>query len=479
MYRYSLFTVLFLTVLAGGTAGAQNLCPPGVPSDKMICLIPQIYGPNGLVTGGGVNYPSGASSKLDFASGSLRPVNTAIVSQAASLPFASPSSGITFAWDPAAKVFAPSAGSLGPIVGDRAETIGRGKVFVGFDYQYFQFGTFDGVSLKDLPVVFTQPDNSVAVPPQTCSLNGFVTDTVNTGPCAFIRDVITVKNRLDLKVSQFITVVNFGVLNRLDVSMVIPMETVRMGISSNATVVNNSNSPFHFFDRRPGCGSLGPPPVSCMNQQFSNVRTASGIGDMIMRVKGTAWKGERAALALGADIRFPTGDAMNYLGSGAAGVQPFLTWSRNGRISPHALVGYQVNGSSVIAGDIITGSKERLPSQLTYSGGADVWLTKRITVAADLVGEQVFQARRLSKTTLTEMGGCTQVYPACAAPFAPANVDPALSASTRSVNISSVSLGAKWKPLSTVLITSNVLIRVNDGGLHAGVVPLVGVSYTF
>jgi hypothetical protein len=477
MNRYSLLIVLFFVVLAGGSAGAQNLCPPGAPSDKMICLIPQVYGPNGLVLPGGANYPSGASSQLDFATSSLRPVNTAIVSQAASLPFASPSSGITFTWDPAAKVFAPSAGSLGPIVGDRAETIGRGKVFVGFDYQYFQFGTFDGVSLKDLPIVFAQADNSVAVPGKTCSVNGFVSSPKNTLDCAFIRDVVTVKNRLDLKVSQFITVVNFGVLNRLDVSMVIPMETVRMGISSDATIVNVSNTPFHAFINRPGCGTAT---TNCLNQQFSSVRSASGIGDMIMRVKGTAWKGERAALALGADIRFPTGDAMNYLGSGAAGVQPFLTWSRNARISPHALVGYQVNGSSVIAGDITTGGKERLPSQLIYSGGVDVWLTKRVTVAADLVGEQVFQARRLSKTTFTEMGGCAgQVYPTCAAPFAPANTDPALSAASRSVNISSVSLGAKWKPLSTVLITSNVLIRINDGGLHASVVPLVGVSYTF
>ncbi len=474
MIRYSPFAVLFTIVLAGGVARAQNLCPPGVVSDKLICLIPQAYGPNGLTLAAGVTFPSGTSPQFDFASGSLRPVNAAIGSQATILPLASPSSGITFTWDAAAKVFAPSGGSLGPVVGERAETIGKNKVFVAFDYQFFKFDRFDGIGMKNLPVVFAQPDNSTALPGQTCSVNGI--PTASTGQCAFIRDVVTINNRLDLRVHQFITVVTFGLTNRIDVSTVIPIENVRMGISSNATIVNLSNSPFHAFANRPGCGTAT---TNCLNQQFSSVRIASGIGDMTMRVKAMAWKGERAALALGADIRFPSGDVQNFLGAGAAGIKPFVAWSRAARISPHVLVGYQVNGSSVLVGDISTGSKERLPGELDYSGGVDVWITKRITAAFDLVGQQVFQARRLSRTTFTEPGACTQAYPSCAAPFVPANTDPALAQATGAFNITNVSVGGKWKPFSSFLITGNVLIKVNDGGLRSSVVPLVGISYTF
>jgi len=36
-----------------------------------------------------------------------------------------------------------------------------------------------------------------------------------------------------------------------------------------------------------------------------------------------------------------------------------------------------------------------------------VWLNKRITVAFDLVGQQVFEAQRLSPKTFTELGACT------------------------------------------------------------------------
>src|SRR5262249_39239079 len=155
------------------------------------------------------------------------------------------------------------------------------------------------------------------------------------------------------------------------------------------TIVNNSNSTgqtfAHTYTFRQGCGNLSStPPQPCATQSFSNVSTASGIGDITLRVKAIGWKGERAALALGADFRVPSGDALHFLGAGAAGPKPFVVWSYRSRISPHFSVGYEMNRSSVIAGNILTGSKERLPGRFTYSGGADVWVTKSLTVAADV-----------------------------------------------------------------------------------------------
>jgi hypothetical protein len=465
MIRHWLLACLFLVVLTAETAGAQSVCPAGVASTKLVCLIPQVYGVNGLVLS------AGAPGEFDFASSTLKAVNSSIVSQVATLPLASPSSGITFTWDPASQVFAPSTGSLGPVIGERADTIGRNKFFVGFDYQYFNFTTFDGLNLKNLPTVFTQPDNSTLAAPKTCSVNGN-----NTTECAFIRDVVTANNRLDLKVHQFITILTYGLTNRVDASLIIPIENVRMAISSNTTIVNNSNSPFHFFDNRPGCGTAT---TNCLNQQFSNVGEASGIGDMTLRIKATAWKGERAAVAVGAEIRFPSGDSFDFLGSGAFGVEPFIAWSRSGRISPHVLIGYQANGSTLIAGDATTGAKDRLPGQLTYSDGIDARITKRLTAAVDVVGQEVFQVNRLAKANFTEPGACTQAFPGCLPPFQTPNVDPALTQNTGSINISDLSVGGKFMPVSNLLITGNVLIKLNDSGLRSTVVPLLGISYTF
>ncbi len=476
MSKRLLFLTLFCSVLFCLSASAQDTCPTGTQSDKVVCVIPQVYGINGL----DANNPNAVGSfSANFLTSAFRPVLSSVAMQSALLPLASPSSGITFSWDAAAKVFASSTDSYGPILGERAETIGKYRVFLGFSYQRFKFSDLDGVSLKKTPLVLTQPDDSTTFPGViTCSINAPQGSPQNTGDCGYIRDVINTSNRMDLKINQYTTFVTFGVTNRLDVSMAIPIETVSMGFASNATIVHN-DSPSRSFHAFPNCPSPGD---VCFQKVFSNSSTASGIGDMTFRVKGTAWKGERAALALGVDVRVPTGNQFNFLGAGAAGVRPFVAWSYRSRISPHLLVGYEVNGSSVIAGDVSTGTKDRLPSELTYSGGADVWLTKRITAAFDIVGQQVFQVRRIATTRYQDLGQCQDSVDAKCDPAVapgPPNSYQTLSQSTQSFNVSNASIGVKFKPFSSLLVTANVLVKLNDGGLRANYVPMVGVSYAF
>jgi hypothetical protein len=462
MSKHVLLTVFCFVVLSCTSANAQNPCPTGVASDKLVCLVPQVYGVNGLVLANSL-FPTFQNVLPE----SLTPLNSSVAKQAALLPLASPSSGITYSWDPTTQTQIRSTDSFGPILGERSETIGKHRVFLGFDYQYFKFDSVDGVDLKNLPAVFTQQDDSVDVSGRTCSVNGD-----NKGDCAFIRDVVRTKNRLDLKIQQFTTFVTFGLTDQIDVSIAIPIENVRMGMFSTATIVHNDSPTrfVHSFAPRPGCGA------PCFDGRFSNVGTASGIGDITVRVKGTAWKGERAGLALGVDVRTPTGDSFNFLGAGTAGIKPFGVWSYRSRVSPHIQVGYEVNGSSAIAGDISTGKKERLPGQLTYSGGADIWLTKSFTAAFDLVGQQVFQARRTVVGTLTEPGACDSL--SCNNP-SPAHTDPDLSQKTESYNITNASVGVKIKPFHSLVMIGNVLIKLNEGGLRAKFVPLVGISYTF
>ena len=57
----------------------------------------------------------------------------------------------------------------------------------------------------------------------------------------------------------------------------------------------------------------------------SQIHLHRSIG--VFRAKGTIFKHERTAIALGADVRVPTGDEKNFLGTGAAGVKPFLSAS--------------------------------------------------------------------------------------------------------------------------------------------------------
>ncbi len=451
---------------------AQSLCPVGVASDKLICVIPQVFGPNGLVL------PAGPSEfQNSFASNSLVPLNSAIARQAVLFPQVAPSSGITFTEDPVSKLPVPSTDSLGPIFAERADTIGKHQLFVGFDYQYLKFDSLDNFSLKSLPEVFTQPDNTFNAPPgQTCSASA---NGINTDGCAYIRDVVKVNNRIDLKIHQFITFIAFGLTDRIDVSLTVPITDVRLGIVSDATIVDVSGTGVHAFDTQPGCD----PTQNCLRQQFTKFRSASGIGDMTLRFKGTPWKGKRSAVAIGVDVRTPTGDSLNFLGAGAAGVKPFVVFSHRARFSSYLNAGFEVNGSSRIAGDISTGNKERLPSQFTYAAGTDVWLNKRITAAFAFVGQEVFEARRFVRKDVTELPQCTRNPPD---PFNPdcsstkmGPTDPNLSQTPGTFNVSNVSIGAKLRPFSNLVITANVLVKVNNGGLRADYVPLVSAAYTF
>ena len=56
---------------------------------------------------------------------------------------------------------------------------------------------------------------------------------------------------------------------------------------------------------------------------------------------------------------------------------------------------------------------------------------------------------------------------------------PEIGVSTATINQESVAFGGKISPFGRLLITANILIRVNEAGLHYKPAPLIGVSYTF
>jgi lipopolysaccharide export system protein LptA len=446
----------------------------------MVCAIPQVFGPGGLVLPAGNGAPALVGS---FDGNSLTPLNTAIATQSVLLPLASPSSGIIYSWDPVSRSYASTTDSFGPVFGERAETVGKNRLFLGVSYQYLSFSKLDGTDLKHVPEVFTQPDVAVSDPPGTvCSANP---DHLNaTGVCAFIRDVVTVQNRIDLKAHQVTVFLTYGLNNRIDISAAIPIENIRLNINSKATIVNLSDSDIHAFNPNPGC--TPSPDQNCLTDTFRNTSVASGFGDITLRAKVIAWSGERTAVAIGANVRLPTGDSLNFLGAGAAGVEPFMVWSRRARFGLHAGAGMQVNGSSKVAGDLTTGSTDRLPGRLAYSAGTDVWLTRRFTVAADFLGQTLFQTQRLTPFTFHELGACTVPY--MGPPFtcgissntiAPPNTDPDVTQSTGNANILSGSFGAKVKLAGSLLFTGNVVVKIRDGGLRSNVIPMGELSYTF
>jgi len=452
---YSVTRLVRLLVLVAliccGTMFGQT-CSTTATTSRLICVIPQLYGPAGFE----LPNPNHAAHFLSSFQQSFTPLNSAVGQELSLVPLASPASGIIYTFDKTLGAMTPSSQSFGPVLAERAETIGRHKFYVGGTYQYFGFGTLDGLDLKHLPVDFLHRE----VPA------GF------TNP-PFVQDYITTDNRIDLKLHQVTLFGTFGLTNRVDVSVAVPILSVHLGVSSNAHIVrlaaceanascNDSSSfggEYHFFDLAN--------PVGSVNKTFFTRRSASGIGDVVFRVKGTIIKGERFGLAAGADVRAPSGDEMNFLGSGAAGFKPFVALSYRGRISPHANIGYQWNGDSILAGDISTGKKASLPNQFLYSLGADIGISRRWTAAIDLLGQRVVDAQRVRRVPFVDVNGTSH------------SDIPQLELFRDSFQADDLSTGLKFRPGGNLLVTGNVIFRLDDGGLRARVIPLIGISYSF
>jgi hypothetical protein len=471
----------------------------------------------------------------------LGPLTSDIARQANLLPLASPSSGVLLSYDPSLKTFVVSTSSLGPVLGERGDTIGRHKLFVGFSYQYFNFDKIDGQNLRNIPAVLVhRPDNQDDSPAITCDASLSASSAQNTNGCAFVRDIISTQNSISLKVNQYTGYVTFGLTSHIDLSMVIPFETVRMSLYSQDTIIPGSDgsflptpgSPdatllnqnvtgtngapyfFHLFqdcpNTSPASGLSGLAP-QCVSHTFpdpawiggsgppngsSAVNSATGIGDVVARLKWNALSGERLRFAAGFDMRFPTGDALNFLGSGSYGAKPFVVLSYRARVSPHVMIGYEWNSHSILSSrqttvttfgtsleeiGLATGTKGYMPSDFLYTAGADAWLTKWLTASFDVVGARYFRGGTESVTSQQFLAQCGS---GCTAEPDPSTVTlkslaPNLGAS---YSVTNASMGVKVRPFpqaSKLVLTANVLVRLDNGGLHSKPAPMAGIGYTF
>jgi len=517
MFRLIILMSMWTLLLITTTASAQ-VCPlNGTTSSKLICLIPQVYGPFGFGFDPTKQNPTqsvlytgdhhAAHFDTDFLA-TFAPINQAVGIQVSQLPIASPSSGITFTFDKVTRLETPATDeSLGPILGERAGTIGRKRLFVGFSYQDFNFSTIDGQDTRNIPTVlqhqpFPPPFSPpiVACPPPN-GQTAFAGTKYDGDPC-FVRDYIQTTNNIHLRVHQYTIYVTYGITRHLDFSAAIPILNVQMKVTSNATIVPNSATPaavgapgnvWHSFNPlnpvlASQCASAVAANQACLQASFSDSGSATGIGDVVLRGKYTVYQGERAGFAVGMDVRLPSGDETNLLGSGAVGVKPFGVFSYKARVSPHAEVGYEVNGGSTLAGNNLvpsgsaTVAKGSLPNRFLYIVGADVVITKRLTGAFDIYGQRLFSAPEFAPQPYKDYGNCSGATNADAvncAVYTPGTTHPDVAQKIAGVNITNASLGLKLRAFSKLVITGNVLLKLDDGGLRSRAVPLVGVSYSF
>ncbi len=425
--------LVLLACLSGAGAMGQINCNNGsLASSKLVCQIPFSTGVFSDNTSAGA---TGTALKNATA------FNSAIATQVSQLPLASAAAGIVVVY----RAGVPETyNNLGPILTDRAQTIGRHRLFLGFTASQFVFTSIDGISLKSVPFTY----EATATNPTTGAVlsNTYTSESTN----------------IHFKLNQYIGVATFGVTNNIDFSIIVPIERVSVGaetFNSEAYILNADNVLV-----------LGP--YSIPSTFVPGI--ASGIGDITFNGKGVLWRGEHATVATGVNLRAPTGDELNYLGSGAWGVSPYATVSYLWKVSPHAKIGYQWNSATELNNPTLTsGGDLALPGGFQYDVGADwAWL-KHLTIAGDLLGSQYLNAPKLTLST-------TPLPTPITNPPTPSTIFlPTVTTSNSSYTINDVSAGMKWNPYRDIVLSGNALYQVDNNGLRSRITPLVGISYKF
>jgi len=440
--RVCIVGTLLVLLAPSGAAWAQQPYNVSVQVNELSRIFTELYGSSGLVVNSSTPLASGATHSGHFNSGfesEFSQFGTALTSQIVSLPLPPPASGFTYQFDPGLGVFTRSTNSFGPILSERAETIGAGRVSIGFAYQRLTFDTIEGINLGAIPAVFTH---------DSAELRGGR------------EDVVTTLNSIQATVSRSAAFLSFGVTDRLDVSVAIPVIAADVAVRSDATIrrIGTTNPETHFF--RALDDSVDT------RRTFSAFGRASGLGDITVRLKQAVAKSGTRGTAVGVDLRLPTGDERNLLGTGAPGVQPFVAWSAvYGAISPHVNAGYQWNGDSIIGGNPGTGVAEDLPDAGVYTVGAVVAVHPRITAAVDVVGRYVIDSPRIRRETFRALDG-TSVFPN-------------ITFTSGSFNELSSAVGLKVNVAGRLLLDVNLLVSLNSVGLRDKISPLIGLEYAF
>ncbi|NNG16697.1 MAG: hypothetical protein HKM89_09465 [Gemmatimonadales bacterium] len=394
--------------------------------------------PTGIQAHGSHFVPSAVSSN-----GSLITfLTSALGSNIANIPISATSSGTTFRFK--AGVPVPTSTSSGPIFAERAQTLGRGRVLIGVSVSQFNFKSLRGVDLNAIRLNFTHQNTDF---PGCDSIFGG--DCSDQGLPTFENDFIQMDLDLNIDVRAVSFVMTYGLLDRVDIGVALPIITTSLRGRSEAQVVPFTESQAaHFFD-----GTFTDPDLFA--SRFVE-GSATGIGDLAVRAKVAVSDAQRAKFAILADARFATGSEEDFLGSGDFALRGVgILSAQFGAFSPHANLGYLYRAGSLTNDAVLA------------TVGFDQLMAPWATLAVDLVSELQVGTNRL------KLPGEVVIQQ----PFR-RTIQPSTIPNTRD-DIVNASLGFKFLTSAGVSIITNAIWPLNRAGLRPNVVWTAALEYGF
>jgi hypothetical protein len=356
--------------------------------------------------------------------------------------FSSATAGVTY--DLSSGVPVRSTSSLGPVFAERAETLGRNRLNVGWNFSFLNQSRLRGLPLSDMAFTFTHED--VGAPGLGDSDNEL--------------DTIDLAMNMGLQSTVVVFSTSYGITDRLDLGVALPLIDLELqaepfaNINSFTYVANDSAN--HFYG-----GTRTDPTLTYQGTTIKN--DAVGVGDVLVRGKYYFIASKPVQLAGLLDIRLPTGDEEDFLGAGSTTLRPMVIVSGHvGDFGPHANLGYNFRTSDLQRDDI------------EFIAGFDQKLTDDVTFAVDLlgrfqVGDQV-AAFDFPRTATISRPIADGVY---SRTEQLTNIPDA----TRD-HIIDLSAGIRFAPKPSVMVVGNIIVPLNNGGLRSDVIPTIGIEFT-
>lgn len=420
-------TVILLILQIGGFA-------PSVEASDLKNTIRNIYGSQGILL-----EPSPLpffTQESRFQASSLQgldQLNTQLTSAIGLPSFSSSVTGFTFDLERGIPI--RTTESLGPLLTERATTLGARKLDVTLAYTRLNFTKLQGKDLDDLTVTFRRGD---------VNGNG-IRDT--DGLFSFESDIIRARLKVDLDEDIIAFIATYGVTSVWDIGLLVPIIHVQLKARASAAIFDQfgrrggstpvGDLPIHRFGPNSKCKPAISPPSSTDTCKASKGGEETGVGDIILRTKYNFLRnagGLTPDLAFLFEVKLPTGDEGRLLGTGGTNLGGLFIASKTyGRwFTPHVNVGYEIN------------TKDLEQNSIRYAVGFDARLLSKLSFDADVIGR-----------------------------FKPAGNE-------TGEHINDLSLGVKWNPLSAWIVRTNIQIPLDkNSGLRADVIPTVGVEYLF
>ncbi|MCJ7628006.1 MAG: hypothetical protein MUO50_06405 [Longimicrobiales bacterium] len=364
----------------------------------------------------------------------------AITAGIATVPAPSAGSGETFRLSALGIPVRNEEKSLGPILAERALTLGRGSFLLGANLTVMRLDKLRGTSLEDLHFNVVQRDLPPTGPP--------------LGDPAIERTYLSVKTRMAFEARVANLFMTAGVTDRLDLGILIPVvQATISGFSDAEIMIGEGEDPAAGF-------SFGGPTEDPKLRERSVVpqERATGLGDISIRGKYRFTEPEKAlGLAVLTDIRLPTGRDEDFLGSPGLWVQGLgvMTVDVGSGFTPHANAGLALR----------SGEGQRNAAILAM--GFDHLTSKRLTITGELLAQLPLGPNPLIRKEIVirnDLGSEISV--------------PTSNLPTLRDNILDGAVGARFR-LWEIVAMGNVIVPLNDGGLRSKALWTFGLQASF